>query len=64
MDFWASLEHQLKYKKKIENPEQIAIELKKCADVISEVDIRMQDIRYMIDEVQKKHDDDGGGILV
>ena len=56
MDFWASLEHQLKYKKKIENPEQIAVELKKCADVISEVDIRMQDIRYMIDEVQKKHD--------
>ena len=56
MDFWASLEHQLKYKKKIENPEQIAIELKKCADVISEVDIRMPDIRYMIDEVQKKHE--------
>ncbi len=56
MDFWASLEHQLKYKKKIENPEQIARELKYCADVITEVDMRMQDIRYMIDEVQKKHD--------
>ena len=28
MDFWASLEHQLKYKKKIENPEKIANELK------------------------------------
>ncbi len=61
MDFWASLEHQLKYKKKIENPEQIASELKKCADVISEVDIRMQDIRYMIDEVQKSHDGSEGG---
>ena len=45
-----------KYKKKIENPERIAIELKKCADVITEVDMRMQDIRYMIDEVEKKHD--------
>jgi len=55
MDFWASLEHQLKYKKKIENPERIAIELKKCADVITEVDMRMQDIRYMIDEVEQKH---------
>ena len=64
MDFWASLEHQLKYKKKIDNPEQIAAELKKCADVISEVDLHMQDIRYMIDEVQKKHEDDGGGLLV
>lgn len=56
MDFWASLEHQLKYKKKIDNPEMIAKELKYCADVITEVDMRMQDIRYMIDEVQQKHD--------
>ena len=56
MDFWASLEHQLKYKKKIENPERIATELKYCADVITEVDMRMQDIRYMIDEVQMTHD--------
>ena len=57
MDFWASLEHQLKYKKKIENPEKIATELKYCADVITEVDMRMQDIRYMIDEVQMTHED-------
>lgn len=63
MDFWASLEHQLKYKKRIDNPEQIATELRKCADVIAEMDLRMQDIRYMIDEVQREHDD-GGGILV
>lgn len=56
MDFWASLEHQLKYKKKIENPEKIATELKYCADVITEVDMRMQEIRYMIDEVQKKQE--------
>lgn len=56
MDFWASLEHQLKYKKKIDNPEMIAKELKYCADVITEVDMRMQDIRYMIDEVQQKHE--------
>ena len=52
MDFWASLEHQLKYKKKLENPEKIANELKYCADVITEVDMRMQDIRYMIEEVE------------
>ena len=56
MDFWASLEHQLKYKKKIDNPEQIARELKYCADVISEVDMHMQGIRCMIDEVEQKHD--------
>ena len=57
MDFWASLEHQLKYKKKIDNPEQIAKELKYCADVITHVDMRMQDIRYMIDEVEMKHEE-------
>ncbi len=55
MDFWASLEHQLKYKKQIDNPWQIAEELRLCAETISEVDMRMQEIRSMIDEVQKSH---------
>lgn len=61
MDFWASLEHQLKYKKKIDNPEEIARELKLCADSICEVDMRMQDIRYMIEEVQQTHTKEQGG---
>ena len=52
MDFWASLEHQLKYKKKIDNPEEIARELKQCADVICAVDKHMQDIRNMIEVVE------------
>lgn len=52
MDFWASLEHKLKYKKDIPNAEYIAEELKKCADVISEMDLRMQDIRSMIDVIK------------
>lgn len=54
MDFWASLEHQLKYKKKIENPEHIANELKKCADTITEVDIKMQEIRDMIEKIEQE----------
>lgn len=49
MDFWASLEHKLKYKQDIENADLIAEELKKCADVISDMDYRMQDIRSMIE---------------
>lgn len=49
MDFWASLEHKLKYKQDIENADVIARELKKCADTIGQVDIRMQEIRKMID---------------
>lgn len=54
MDFWASLEHQLKYKKKIDNPEEIARELKQCADVICAVDKHMQDIRNMIEVVEQE----------
>ena len=44
MDFWASLEHHVKYKKDIENSEEIAQRLKKCADIISKTDCEMQDI--------------------
>lgn len=50
MDFWASLDHKLKYKKNVKNPQAIADELRKCADVISGVDVRMQEIRNMIEE--------------
>lgn len=50
MDFWASLDHKLKYKKNVKYPEVIAGELRKCADVISGVDMRMQEIRNMIEE--------------
>ena len=44
MDFWASLEHKVKYKKDVENPEYIAEELKKCAESIAQLDLRMQEI--------------------
>lgn len=50
MDFWASLDHKLRYKKNIENQEVIVEELRSCADVISDMDCRMQQIRYMIEE--------------
>lgn len=49
MDFWASLDHKLKYKHDVENPELIAAELKKCADIIDAMDYRMQEIRNMIE---------------
>ena len=48
MDFWSSLEHQMKYKKNIENQEIIVKELKRCADDIATNDINMQTIRKMI----------------
>lgn len=49
MEFWASLEHKLKYKKHIENTEEIERQLKTCADSIEDLDYRMQEIRDKID---------------
>ncbi len=48
MDFWASLEHQVRYKKDIENPEAIEKQLKECADVINASDYKMMDIAKQI----------------
>ena len=48
MDFWASLEHKMKYKKNIKNQKMIGEELKRCADEIATTDINMQTIRNMI----------------
>lgn len=54
MDFWASLEHKLRYKKEIEGPENVVQELKECADIISATDKRMQRIRDMIEACTQK----------
>jgi len=50
MDFWASLEHTMKYKKNVENSQSIANELKECADLISQTDLKMQEINYRINK--------------
>lgn len=49
MDFWASLEHQLKYKKEIGHAAMMSGELKQCADDIASVDLSMQTIRDIIE---------------
>lgn len=48
MDFWASLEHKLKYKKNIGNAEEISAELKQCAEDINILDMKMQKIHNKI----------------
>ena len=50
MDFWASLEHEMKYKKDIQNQQMICAELKRCADEMASADVDMQAIREMIVE--------------
>ena len=54
MDFWASLEHKLKYKKDIDNAQVISQDLCFCAELISQLDGRMQQIRERLEE--KKDD--------
>ena len=49
MDFWASLEHQMKYKQEIPDSEEIINELRDCAAVIRETDERMLAIRRRIE---------------
>jgi len=48
MDCWASIEHQLKYKRDIPDQELIVRELKRCADEITSTDLSLQTIRELI----------------
>ncbi|MCM1253503.1 MAG: response regulator [Clostridium sp.] len=58
MDFWASLEHKLKYKKDVEDAEAIVKQLKACADSIGLLDYQMQEIRHKIDTHNEKDNKD------
>ncbi|MGN0661173.1 MAG: GTP pyrophosphokinase family protein [Oscillospiraceae bacterium] len=49
MDFWASLEHKLRYKKDIDNTEYLSNELRECAEQSASLDNRMENIREMIE---------------
>lgn len=50
MDFWASLEHQLRYKKGKTLPKKVHCELKACAESSASLDVRMQSL---FDEIYK-----------
>jgi len=49
MDFWASLEHKVKYKYKDQMPEHISQNLVDCAEKIAELDNRMYLIQEIVD---------------
>ncbi len=55
MDSWASLEHELKYKRDIRNPELIGQELKRCADELAACDLSMETIRKLIRENEEDY---------
>ena len=57
MDFWASLEHQIKYKKNVKNADKVIARLKECADEIAHVDETMQQIRMEMYKIQENSTD-------
>lgn len=52
MDFWASLEHDLKYKRELPEMDEIQEQLRECADTIADTDRKMMEIR---DKIELKH---------
>ena len=54
MDFWASVEHTMKYKKEIRNSEIISEELRYSADLINQLDRRMLQIRDRIERSMRE----------
>jgi putative GTP pyrophosphokinase len=48
MDFWAELEHQLRYKKDVAFTEEMARELSECAALSATLDARMDALRQSI----------------
>ena len=59
MDFWASLEHKLRYKKEIPEAEaaQMVEELTECANVIADWDKKMGEIRNRIERCSEEKDE-------
>ena len=48
MDWWASLEHKIRYKKEVQIPNGIVDELKECAEAAAALDNRMESIQNRI----------------
>lgn len=55
MDFWASVDHKLRYKKDVEDEALIVEKLRQCAETISDLDDEMQRIRNMIEAGDRKN---------
>ena len=57
MDFWASLEHKVRYKKNVpaDETERLAQELSECAQISADLDQRMQNIRTRLADAELQH---------
>ena len=52
MDWWASLDHKIRYKKDIKVPKEIAEELRECAEAAAILDNRMEQIQKKIGKIR------------
>ncbi|MDY3285618.1 MAG: GTP pyrophosphokinase family protein [Eubacteriales bacterium] len=48
MDFWASLDHEMRYKKEDDVPPALRDELRDCAEAAAALDVRMQEIHQKL----------------
>ena len=53
MDFWATLDHDMQYKKKVEDSDAIMRELRECADIIHQTDEKMMRLRERIHRIDE-----------
>lgn len=58
MDFWATLEHGIRYKASEEVPDSIVRELRECADVITDTDYKMQRIFKALQMVHDREEEE------
>ncbi len=62
MNFWASLEHEINYKKKdLPDSDAIARALRECAEIISRTDLRMQEIHQLLERSTPEEPTVAGG---
>ncbi|MDO4523190.1 MAG: RelA/SpoT domain protein [Eubacteriales bacterium] len=55
-DFWAALEHQIKYKRQVMYETVMRQELKRCADEIASLDLSMQTLRDILHGDSREND--------
>lgn len=53
MDFWASIEHKIYYKYREKAPDRIQSQIKDCADLISNLDKRMYNLKQQIEGLEE-----------
>ena len=58
MDFWASLEHKIYYKFEGHAPEYISQELRDCAQIVSQLDLKMLQLNEEITKAKKKREEE------